>query len=70
MELYLTSSKSEREVWCIIGQTGCDVYNTMTFYEEETDEIAVLFGKFESYCKPKQNMTIGRYHFNMMIVKP
>ena len=68
MELYLTLSmlsKSEKEKCVaflyIIEQAGCDVYNTMTFGEEETDKITVLFAKFESYCKPKQNVTIERY---------
>ena len=37
----------------------------MTLTEEETDKIDVLFTKFEAYCKPKQNVTIERYRFNM-----
>lgn len=74
MELYLTLSmtgKSEKEkcgaFLYIIGQAGRDVYNTMTFSDEEKDKIAVLFTKFESYCKPKQNVTIERYRFNTRV---
>ena len=48
-----------------IDQAGRDVYNTMTLTEEETDKIDILFTKFEAYYKPKQNVTIERYHFNM-----
>ena len=50
-----------------IGQAGRDVYNTMTLSEEEQDKIEVLFSKFESYCKPKQNVTIERYRFNTRV---
>ena len=50
-----------------VGQTGRDVYNTMTFSEEEQDKIDILFSNFEVYCKPKQNVTIERYRFNTRV---
>lgn len=57
-------SEKEKCSAFLIGPAGRDVYNTMTLTEEETDKIDVLFDKFEEYCKPKQNVTIERYHFN------
>ena len=36
----------------------------MSFAEDETDKLDVLFMKFGTYCKPKQNITMERYHFN------
>jgi len=48
-----------------IGQAGRDMYKTMQLTEEETDKIEVLIAKFEAYCKPKQNVPIERYRFNM-----
>ena len=39
----------------------------MTLSEEEKDKIDVLFSKFETCCKPKQNVTIESYHFNTCI---
>ena len=50
-----------------IGQTGRDVYNTMTLTDGERDKISTLFAKFEAYCKPKQNVTIERYRFNTCV---
>ena len=47
-----------------IGQTGRDIFNTMSFTEDETDKLDILFTKFGTYCKPKQNITVERYHFN------
>ena len=50
-----------------VGQTGRDIYSTMTFLEEEQDKIDILFSKFESYCKLKQNITIEHYCFNTCV---
>ena len=62
MKLYIEltmTGKSEKEKCCAflytIGQAGRDIYNTMTFSEEEQDKIDILFTKFETYCKPKNN---------------
>ena len=74
MQLYIDLTmkiKSQKEKCSIfvytIGQAGRDVYNTITFSEEEQDKINMLFSKFESYCKPKQNVTIERYRFNTRV---
>ena len=71
MDLYLSlamSDKSEKDkcgaFLYMIGQTGRDIYNTMTFAEGEENKLDVLFRKFEAYCKPKQNITVERYRFN------
>jgi len=71
MQLFieLTMMKSSEKEKCsallyVIGQSGREIYNTMTLTEEETNKIDVLFAKFEAYCKPKQNVTIKRYCFN------
>ena len=64
------TGKSEKEKCSAflytIGQAGRDIYNTMTFSEEQ-DKIDILFTKFEMYCKPKQNVTIERYRFNTRV---
>ena len=72
MDLYLTLAvleKSEKDkcgtFLYMIGQTGRDIYDTMTFAEKEESKLDVLFTKFDTYCKPKQNITVKRYHFNM-----
>ncbi len=74
MQLYIEltmKNKSQKEKCSVflytIGQTGRDVYHTMTLSEDEQDKIDVLFSKFESYCKPKQNVTIQRYRFNTRV---
>ena len=50
-----------------IGQAGRDIYNTMNLSEDEQGKIDILFSKFETYCKPKQNVTIERYRFNTRV---
>lgn len=50
-----------------VDQTGRDIYNTMSFSEVEQDKIDILFSKFNAYCKPKQNVTIERYRFNICV---
>ena len=72
MDLYLTLAvleKLEKDKCAtflyMIGQTGRDIYDTMTFAEKEESKLDVLFTKFDTYCKPKQNITVERYHFNM-----
>ena len=74
MQLYIEltmKNKSQKEKCSAflytIGQAGRDIYNTMTLSEEEQDKIEVLFSKLESYCKPKQNVTIERYCFNTRV---
>ena len=74
MELYLKLAmsgkleKSKCEVFLYtIGQMGRDIYNTMSFAEDETDKLDVLFTKFGTYCKPKQNITVERYRFNTRV---
>ena len=70
IELSMTD-KSEKEKCSVflytIGQTGRDVYNTITLAEGERDKIDMLFSKFEAYCKPKQNVTIERHRFNTRV---
>ena len=41
----------------------------MSFAEDETDKLDILFMKFGTYCKPKQNITVKRYRFNMRAQK-
>ena len=72
MDLYLTLAvleKSEKDkcgtFLCMIGQTGRDIYDKMTFTEKEESKLDVLFTKFDTYCKLKPNITVERYHFNM-----
>lgn len=48
----------------MIGQMGCDIYNTITFVKDKIDKLDVLFTKFEMYCK---NLTVGKYCFNMCV---
>ena len=74
MELYLKlamsgkSEKSKCEVFLYtVGKVGRDIFNTMSFTEDETDKLDILFMKFETYCKPKQNITVERYRFNMRV---
>ena len=74
VELYIDLSmarKSEKEKCSaflyVIGQKGRDVYNVMNLDESQRDKIDVLFNKFEEYCKPKQNVTVERYHFNTRV---
>ena len=73
MELFIElamAGKSEKEKCSaflyMIGQTGRDIYNTMTFVESEVDKITALFTKFKTYCKPKQNVTIEHYRSTRM----
>ena len=65
------SDKSEKEqcgaFLYIIGQAGRDIYNAMTFTNEQKDKIKALFAKFEAYCRPKRNVTVERYRFNMRV---
>ena len=71
MELFLSLSLADKEekeqlraVLYIIGQQGRDIYNTMTFAEDEQNKLTPLFKKFDDFCKPKQNITVERYKFN------
>ena len=59
MDLYINLAilgKSEKEKYgaflYTIGQTGCDIYNTMTFGEGEEKKLHMLSTKLETYCKP------------------
>ena len=72
MELYIDLSmvrKSEKDkcgaFLYVISQKRHNVYNAINLDELQCDKINVLFKKFEEYCKPKQNITVERYHFNI-----
>ena len=39
----------------------------MTFTLSEVDKIDVLFTKFKDYCKPRKNVIIKRYKFNIRV---
>ena len=74
MRLYLglamgkTSEKERCAAFLyIIGRKGREIYNTWTLEEEEQDKIEVLFEKFDSYCRPKHNVTLERYKFNTRV---
>lgn len=66
MELYLQFSMSEKteKERCgaflyLIGQSGRDVYNTMTITDAEKDKLDVLFAKFEEYCNSQVELWSG-----------
>jgi len=74
MQLFIELSMKDRSVkekysafLYTIGQAGRDIHNTMTLTGNEQNKIDILFTKFEAYCKPKQNVMIERYRFNMRI---
>ncbi|KAK3784424.1 hypothetical protein RRG08_039425 [Elysia crispata] len=48
----------------MIGRNGREIYNTWTTEETDQDKIEVLFNKFDTFCKPKYNVTLERYKFN------
>lgn len=49
----------------LIGGRGREVYNTLTFTEEEPNRtIEMVLGKFDAYCNPMKNETVERYKFN------
>jgi len=50
-----------------IGQAGRDIHNAMNLSEDKQGKLDVLFTKFESYCKCKQNVTIECYRFNTCV---
>ena len=39
----------------------------MSFTEDKTEKLDILFTKFGSYCKSKQNITVERYRFDMHV---
>ena len=68
MQLFIEltmKGKSEKEKCSTflytIGQTSRDVYNTMTYLEEEQDKIDILFSKFKAYCKPNNQALLFQY---------
>ena len=63
MEQFSKLAKSEkcRAFLYLIGQSGRDIYSTMTITNEEKDKVDVLFKKFEEYCKAKQNVSMKRH---------
>ncbi|KAK3766160.1 hypothetical protein RRG08_005207 [Elysia crispata] len=74
MRLYLglAMGKSTEKEKCaaflyIIGRKGREIYNTWTIEETDQDKIEVLFNKFDTFCKPKHNVTSERYKFNTSI---
>lgn len=48
----------------LIGETGQEVYNTMTIREANKDKIDPLFTKFQEYCQPSENTIVWRHKFN------
>ena len=74
MRLYLdlAMGKSTEKEKCaaflyIIGRKGREIYNTWTIEKTDQDKIEVLFNKFDTFCKPKHNVTLERYKFNTRI---
>ena len=74
MRLYLelampkTTEKEQCSAFLyIIGRKAREVYNTWTLGDDEKNKIEVLFEKFDTYCKPKHNVTLDRYKFNSRI---
>ena len=66
----LHGEKSEKEPCSaflyIIGYVGRDIFNSFVRSGEERVKISTLFlKKFESHCKPKRNVTVERYKFNI-----
>ena len=49
----------------LIGGHGREVYETLSFMEEENDRtIKILIAKFDAYCNPLKNESVERYKFN------
>jgi len=74
MQLFIELSmgrKSEKEKCSVflytIGKAGREIHNAMNLSEDKQRKLDVLFTKFETYCKPKQNMTIEHYHFKTCV---
>ena len=51
----------------LIGRKGREIYNTWTIPESANDKVDVLFGRFSTYFKPKENVILERYRFNAKI---
>ena len=47
------------------GTEGREIYNTFNVVEGEQNKIQPLFDAFDGYCKPKENITVERYRFNL-----
>ena len=67
IELSMTNHRKKNAFLYVIGKGSRNIYNTMTLAEDATDKITVLFAKFKTYYKPKQNVTIEKYHFNTRV---
>ncbi|XP_069119087.1 uncharacterized protein [Argopecten irradians] len=68
--IYLNIAMNEREekdqcsaFLYIIGQEGREIFNTLTFTEDENNKIEPLFEKFKLYCAPRENITVWRHRF-------
>ncbi|GFR65423.1 hypothetical protein ElyMa_001947100 [Elysia marginata] len=46
-----------------IGQAGRDIYNTWDIAEGDK-KLDILFQRFQTYCRPKNNVTMARFKFN------
>lgn len=48
-------------IW--VGDKGREVYGTWTLTPEEKKSLAALYGKYETFVKPKSNTVFARYKF-------
>ena len=76
-ELYLQAIEAdeksdERKIalfLTVAGPESIEVYNTLTFTEEEKGKYDVVVQKFEDYCTPRKNETYERYIFRCRMQK-
>ena len=48
----------------LIGRKGREIYNTWDIPDHDKEKIEVLFQRFSTYFKPKENLIMERYRFN------
>ena len=70
-ELYINiaMSKKNEEEKCatflyVIGSEGREIFNTFQIEDANKNKLDPLIKAFDSYCKPKENLTVERYRFN------
>ena len=76
-ELYLQAIEAdeksdERKIalfLTVAGPESIEVFNTLTFTEEEKGKYDVVVQKFEDYCTPRKNETYERYIFRCRMQK-
>lgn len=51
----------------LIGRKGREIYNTWNIPSADSNKIDILFGRFSTYFKPKENLILERYRFNTKI---